>query len=73
MATLSIPLSPMLEEFIDVLVKEGFAQNKAEVVRKALRLLAEEQAVEAVLKSEQEVHEGKVLRGGLKKLARKIP
>ncbi len=73
MATLSIPLSPTLEEFIDVLVKEGFAQNKAEVVRKALRLLATEQAVEAVLKSEQEVHEGKVLRGDLKKLARKMP
>ncbi|MDO8264792.1 MAG: type II toxin-antitoxin system ParD family antitoxin [Candidatus Parcubacteria bacterium] len=73
MATLSIPLSPTLEEFIDMLVKEGFAQNKAEVVRKALRFLAEEQAVVAVLKSEQEVHEGKVLRGNLKKLAGKMP
>ena len=73
MVTLSIPLSPTLEEFINVLVKEGFAQNKAEVVRKALRLLAEEQAIGAVLKAEQEVREGKVLRGDFKKLARKMP
>ncbi|MBI2113307.1 MAG: hypothetical protein HYT50_01895 [Candidatus Wildermuthbacteria bacterium] len=73
MATLSIPLTPSLEELVNLLVKEGFAENKAEVVRKALRLLAQEQAVASVLKAEQEVREGKLLRGDLKKLARKMP
>lgn len=73
MATLSVPLTHNLEEFIDTLVKQGFAPNKAEVVRKALRLLAEEEAVAAVLKAEQEVRQGKVLKGNLRKLASKFP
>lgn len=73
MATLSIPLTHTLEEFIDALVRRGFAPNKAEVVRKALRLLAEEEAIAVVLKAEQEVRQGKILRGDLRKLARKMP
>lgn len=72
MSILSVPLSPNLDEFISEQVKKGLASNKAEVVRKALRLLQEEEAVYAVLKSEQEVREGKVLRGNLKVLAKKI-
>lgn len=73
MATLSIPLTHNLEEFVNALVKQGFAPNKAEVVRKALRLLAEEEAIGAVLKAEQEVHRGRILKGDLRKLAGKMP
>lgn len=72
MSTLSVPLPPSLDEFISGQVKKGLASNKAEVVRKALRLLQEEEALYAVLRSEQEVKEGKVLRGNLKVLAKKI-
>jgi len=72
MSTLSIPLSSEQEQFVEQFVKEHKAPNKAEVVRRALRLLAEEEAVADVLKSEQEVREGKVLKGDLRKLARKI-
>ena len=72
MATLSIPLTPYLEEFINSLVKQGTAPNKAEVVRRALRLLAEEEAVSNVLKAEQEIHEGKILKGDLRKLAKEL-
>lgn len=72
MSTLSVPLPPHLDEFISDQVKRGLASNKAEVVRKALRLLQEEEAVYAVLKSEQEVQEGKILRGKLKTLASKL-
>ena len=73
MTTLSIPISPRLEDFVDSLIAKGYAPNKAEVVRKALRLLAEEEAVAAVLKAEQEVKEGKILKGDLKKLMKKMP
>lgn len=52
MTTLSVPLPPQLEEFISSQIKNGFASNKAEVVRKALKLLEEEEAVLAVLKSD---------------------
>lgn len=72
MTTLSVPISPKLEEMVGMLIKKGYGVNKADVVRKALILLAEEEAVSSVLKSEQEVKDGKILRGDLKKIAKKI-
>ena len=72
MSTLSVPLQPHHEELIESLVTKGVAANKADVVRKALNLLAEEEAVMSVLKSEQEVRDGKILKGDLKELAAKI-
>lgn len=72
MTTLSIPLSQPLEDFVRAQVKKGYAPNKAEVVRKALRLLAEEEAIATVLKAEREVSEGKILRGDLRKLTKRI-
>lgn len=72
MTTLSIPLTKNLEEFIEMEVRLGRAENKAAVVRKALRLLAEEEAVRAVLDAEREVGEGKLFSGDIKKLARKF-
>ena len=68
MATLSIPLTKNLEEFIDGEIRAGRAENKAAVVRKALRLLAEEEAIAAVLKAEREP----LLSGDLDKLAKKF-
>lgn len=72
MSTLSVPLTPNLEEMVNRLVSRGYASNKAAVVRRALQLLAEEEAVASVLRAEREIVEGKTLRGDLKKLARKI-
>ncbi|MBI3458644.1 type II toxin-antitoxin system ParD family antitoxin [Candidatus Azambacteria bacterium] len=72
MSTLSVPLSPDLEKFIDNQVKIGRASNKAEVVRRALITFAEDEAVFAVLEAEREVKEGKILRGDLRQLAKKI-
>ncbi|MEK7650149.1 MAG: type II toxin-antitoxin system ParD family antitoxin [Patescibacteria group bacterium] len=68
MTTLSVPVPPHLEEFIKKQVKLGKAANKAAVVRHALVLLAEEEAVEAVLKAETEP----TLRGDLRALAKKL-
>jgi len=68
MSTLSVPVPPKLEELVDSLVKKGYGANKADVVRKALILLAEEEAVQAVLRAEQEP----TLSGDLKKLAKKL-
>jgi len=64
MTTISVPLPAHLEEFVNKLAKER-GSNKAAVVRSALDLLAEEEAVNAVLRARQEVAEGKVLRGDL--------
>jgi len=72
MSTVSVPLTPKLESSLNDLVKSGFAETKAEVMRKALARLTEEEAVFAVLRAEQEIKNGKGLKGDLKTLLRKI-
>lgn len=68
MANLSVPLTKELEEFIENQVKLGKSENKASVVRRALRRLAEEEAIMTALRSEQEP----TLHGDLDELAQKV-
>jgi len=72
MTTLSVPLAPKLENIIDSFIKDGYAPNKAEVVRKALIFLAEERAIQDILEAEQEVRDGKYFKGDLDELVKKI-
>ena len=72
MSTLSVPLTPNLEAFINSMVKQGKAENKAQVVRQALRYFEEEEAVNSLLQARREVRDGKVFYGDLDELARKI-
>ncbi|MFA5997210.1 MAG: hypothetical protein WC791_01830 [Candidatus Paceibacterota bacterium] len=72
MSTISVPLPPELEKFINNQIKSGNAANKADVVRRALVRFAEDEAVRDVLEASQEVKDGKVLRGDLRELAKKI-
>lgn len=73
MSTLSIPLPAHLETFVNTMVRRGVAANKAEVVRQALTSYAEEQAVATVLRAEQEIKDGKILRGDLRKIMKQMP
>jgi len=73
MSTLSIPIPHHLEQFIHDMIAKGIAPNKAEVVRQALVRYAEDQAVESVLRSEQDILDGKVLRGDLQDLMNRMP
>ncbi len=68
MTTLSIPLNQELVAFVESQVKSGKAENKAAVVRKALRLLAEEEAVQAILKAAREP----TLKGNFRELIKKV-
>lgn len=68
MSTISVPLTSELEASLNNLIKSGFANNKAEVMRKALERLTEDEAVEAVLRALREP----TLRGDLKDLMKKI-
>lgn len=68
MSTLSVPLPPNLEAFINNQVKSGYAANKADVVRRALIRFSEDEAVEAILRASQEP----TLKGDLRELAKKI-
>lgn len=68
MSTLSIPISAEQEEFIKRYIKEGKADNKAQVVRRALKKFAEDETVEAILRAEAE----KPLTGDLRMLMKKL-
>jgi len=68
MTTLSVPLTKELETRLEELVKNGVGENKASVMRKALKRLAEEEAVERVLRAQREP----TLYGDLDKLAEAI-
>jgi Arc/MetJ-type ribon-helix-helix transcriptional regulator len=72
MTTISVPIPAHQVKFIDRMVKLGIGTNKADVVRRALAKFEEDQAVEAVLRSEQEAREGKILRGDLRELLKKF-
>jgi Arc/MetJ-type ribon-helix-helix transcriptional regulator len=72
MSTLSVPLTVELEQFINDMVLRGVATNKADVVRRALKQMAEDQAVEDVLQSEREIAQGKILRGDLDTLLKQL-
>ena len=63
MATISVPLSAELEHQLDGLVREGVGSSRADVMRRAFERFAEDSAVLAVVEAEQEMREGKVLRG----------
>ncbi|MBI3633955.1 MAG: type II toxin-antitoxin system ParD family antitoxin [Candidatus Vogelbacteria bacterium] len=72
MSTISVPLPANLEEFVTSQVKLGNGANKADVIRKALRRMAEEEVINAILKSQKQVKEGKILRGDLREIAKKF-
>lgn len=69
---LSVPLTPELENMIEKLLQDGVAANKADLARKAIERLAEDHAVQAVLTAEKELADGKILRGDLDELAKKL-
>ena len=70
MTTISVPIPASLESFIKDMVSRGFAANKADLIRKAILRLKEDEAVNSVLRAEQEGREGKNLSGDLDNLAK---
>ena len=72
MTTISVPLRKDNEKKLDELVRSGVGSSRADVMRKALDRLAEDEAVEAVLRAERELGEGKALRGDLRKLLKQF-
>ena len=69
MSTLSIPVDKNLEEFIEKMIKSKKAETKAQVVRTALNLLSEEEALKDLAEAQSDVLRGRVYEGDLRKLA----
>lgn len=72
MSTLSVPLTSELENFINAMVQSGKAANKADVVRKALVRMSRDEAIAAVMQSQQDEKDGKVFYGDLRKLMKEL-
>jgi len=73
MTTATIPLGIQDMQTLDYLLNiRQVASNKAEIFRIALRKLAEDEAVSAVLEGERELKEGKGLRGDIRVLAKQL-
>ncbi len=72
MGVITVPVSGFQEDFIKGLVKSGRAANKAHAVRMAIELLAQEDALERVLRAEEDVRQGRIFRGNLDELAEKV-
>ena len=68
MATISVPLKKEQEQKLDELVRSGVGESRDAVMRKALEKLAEDKAVEEILRAAQEPP----LKGDLEMLARKF-
>lgn len=72
MSTISVPLTVDQEEHVKRMVCRGFAATKAAVVRRAVARLIDKEAINAVFQSEQEVREGKVVKGSLRKILKNM-
>lgn len=68
MSTISVPMPAHLEEALENLIRDGRGSNKAELVRRAVAKMVEEEAILAVLQAEQEP----LLHGDLRELMKKI-
>ena len=68
MTTLSVPLTPELTRFVEELTRTT-GRTKADVMRQALTLYAEEQAIQRVLLATHEPS----LSGNLADLTKKLP
>lgn len=72
MSTISVPLPQSLEHFIERMVKRGVASTKAEVVRQALARYAEDDLIQSVLRAQQDLKDGKEVRGDLRKILKQM-
>ncbi len=72
MTTISVPITVKQEKFIKELVKSGRAANKAHAMRMGIDALADEELTASLLRSQQDVREGKVFYGDLDEIVKKI-
>ncbi len=72
MTTLSTPIDKILEEFIDDMIMSKKADNKTQVVRKALYKMREDEALKDLVEARADVAQGKVYKGNLRELVKAL-
>ncbi len=68
MTTISVPINGEMEEFINYQIKIGNSETKAGYIRRAISKMQEDFYISEVLKSENELAEGQIIRGDLRDL-----
>jgi Arc/MetJ-type ribon-helix-helix transcriptional regulator len=68
MTTITIPISGEIEALIAHMLAQGLGANKADLVRRALKKMAEDQAVADVLEAQKQPR----LKGKLRDIAKKL-
>lgn len=72
MSVITVPVSDKQRATIEYMVKSGRAATKAHAIRMAIDLLAREDALASIRRGQQEVREGKTLKGDLDALAKRV-
>lgn len=72
MANISVPLPTKLLEAVEERVRSGREESRSSLVRRAVEKYLDDQFVQDILLARKEVAEGKVVRGDLRKLLKKI-
>jgi Arc/MetJ-type ribon-helix-helix transcriptional regulator len=72
MTTITIPITKELESFINEEIRAGTSDSKAHLVRFALGRLREERALSRLREAELDIKVGRVYKGDLKKLLKKV-
>lgn len=72
MTTLSIPIDKTLEQFVDDMITSKKADNKTQVVRKALYKMREDEALKDLIEARADVAQGKVYKGNLRELVKAL-
>ncbi len=68
MSTISVPLTPELENFINMQITLGQADSKAGLIRRAIAKYEEDYYYNQVIQAQEEMRSGKIIRGDLKTL-----
>lgn len=72
MATITIPINKDLERFIEEELAQGASGSKAHLVRFALERLREERALSRIQEAKDDIRDGRVYKGDLKKILKKF-
>ena len=72
MTTITVPITKELESFIEEEISSGTSETKAGLVRHALARLQEERALSRLQEAESDILEGRVYKGDLKSLMKKM-
>lgn len=72
MTTITVPITPELESFINEEIASGASESKAHLVRFALGRLREERALARLQEAENDIKAGRVYKGDLKKILKKF-